>query len=518
MDATDFIEFINNSLWAEDGVVFINEANNYGINSIWRPYAGYLHLYPRLFALIASHFDLIFTPWIFMGGFVLAVWVMMLMIMQGMRELNIHPIGILAVAVLIGLQPNHGQIFFTLTNSQWFFGVALCVLVSVTRLHTSSNFYILGGAVFSLTGPFSVLLFPVLLTRFYLDRDRVRSLIFVLVMVICVGIQMFFIVASGRGDGEISDNWRGWMVVFFDSMTFGRQSGLVVGLSLVMWIFVLSSLFGSWRCFFGEYRDHVTTAMLLLAAGGLMYAGSLWGFKDSPWGLNPITGNARYFFSPYAMIALSMLALYRLTPRSAVSVLFLFALISFIEFRSISRPDLQFPSFAAFSKARDGIVIPIAPTIADYPGWHIASDSKPPESMFQSIHSFVGLDKNSFLEVGGATLKLNLLEICPISEHIGLSVNTWMSGANYVQASLDGDVVLLKRFYPAGEVELQFAFARADLFSPVVLDTGSPIDHPTRTRIDVYCLAKKVRAGFDAITSGYAFVSEEFANDSDKQI
>ncbi|MGA2654651.1 MAG: hypothetical protein ABSF18_01560, partial [Gammaproteobacteria bacterium] len=41
---------VSDYLWAEDGQVFLTQALQMGLNSLWEPYAGYLHLYPRLFA------------------------------------------------------------------------------------------------------------------------------------------------------------------------------------------------------------------------------------------------------------------------------------------------------------------------------------------------------------------------------------------------------------------------------------------------------------------------------------
>lgn len=41
-------------LWAEDGSIFINQAHTLGLAALWQPYAGYLHLYPRLVALLAN--------------------------------------------------------------------------------------------------------------------------------------------------------------------------------------------------------------------------------------------------------------------------------------------------------------------------------------------------------------------------------------------------------------------------------------------------------------------------------
>lgn len=41
---------VEQTLWAEDGTVFINQARELGVSSLWTTYAGYFHIYPRLVA------------------------------------------------------------------------------------------------------------------------------------------------------------------------------------------------------------------------------------------------------------------------------------------------------------------------------------------------------------------------------------------------------------------------------------------------------------------------------------
>ena len=57
--------FFHAQFYAEDGVVFYREQLVYGIRSLLFPYNGYLHLVPRLTALLASFFPAIAAPFIF---------------------------------------------------------------------------------------------------------------------------------------------------------------------------------------------------------------------------------------------------------------------------------------------------------------------------------------------------------------------------------------------------------------------------------------------------------------------
>jgi len=55
-------------LWAEDGNVFVNGALSMGWESIFNPYAGYIHLYPRLISFFAVQLDLRFLPIVFFSS------------------------------------------------------------------------------------------------------------------------------------------------------------------------------------------------------------------------------------------------------------------------------------------------------------------------------------------------------------------------------------------------------------------------------------------------------------------
>src|SRR5688500_19803875 len=58
---------MNPQFWAEDSVIFFEQAYNAGWSVLWRPYAGYLHTIPRLVAGVAGQLDPLYAPGIFMG-------------------------------------------------------------------------------------------------------------------------------------------------------------------------------------------------------------------------------------------------------------------------------------------------------------------------------------------------------------------------------------------------------------------------------------------------------------------
>src|SRR5260370_42508366 len=57
--------WLHQGFYAEDGVIFFREQVEFGWRAIFRPYSGYLHLMPRLIALITSAAPVASQPLIF---------------------------------------------------------------------------------------------------------------------------------------------------------------------------------------------------------------------------------------------------------------------------------------------------------------------------------------------------------------------------------------------------------------------------------------------------------------------
>jgi hypothetical protein len=62
------LSYITESLWFEDGNLFINESYQFGFRSLFMPYAGSPFLFHRVVALLATCAPLIAAPYIFFCG------------------------------------------------------------------------------------------------------------------------------------------------------------------------------------------------------------------------------------------------------------------------------------------------------------------------------------------------------------------------------------------------------------------------------------------------------------------
>ncbi|SEK02234.1 hypothetical protein [Paraburkholderia diazotrophica] len=164
-------------LWAEDGPIFILQAAQHGFRAIWIPYNGYLHAIPRL---IAGSWTALSTPDHFIHGFAWTCTAAYFIIAYSLFCLSRrhfpsnwrgHLLS-LSVAVLPFAVPQSGEIYFTITNLQWFFSPLLAFLVIDFGVGIDSPIRRWSAMVLALTGPFGVLLLPLAGVLWLSHRSR----------------------------------------------------------------------------------------------------------------------------------------------------------------------------------------------------------------------------------------------------------------------------------------------------------------------------------------------------------
>lgn len=109
-------------LWAEDGYIFFNHARTGGFWTVTRPYAGYLHVLPRLVAWLSSGLPLSFQPLVYSGAWVAALIVMVATIATRGRAMGMDATTVCGLVFLCAFQPAAGEMFFNLTIAQWLLG------------------------------------------------------------------------------------------------------------------------------------------------------------------------------------------------------------------------------------------------------------------------------------------------------------------------------------------------------------------------------------------------------------
>lgn len=176
-------DFLAAQLNAEEGAVFFQEAYNNGfLRSLFTPEAGYYHLLLRLTAGLALLVPLEFVPWVFKAvSFAVQLLPVAYLLADNMAGFVVSPVLRVAVAALYVAGPNASEIYVNATNAQWHLTFAAClILLSAWRsgkARSIADTSLL--AVFSLTGPFSLICVPLAAWRWWRDGtlgvDRVRN-------------------------------------------------------------------------------------------------------------------------------------------------------------------------------------------------------------------------------------------------------------------------------------------------------------------------------------------------------
>ena len=162
------------TVWAEDGSVFLSDAESRStVDAVLLPYAGYLHLVPRLLAELAALLPIGWAPAALTVSAALVVAAVALVVYRVTApHIRSTPVRVV-VAAYIALLPVGREVVGNIANLHWFLLVAaLCVLLWDPGTRAG---LVLGAVVLIATAtssPFAVLLLPLALLRLAIVRGR----------------------------------------------------------------------------------------------------------------------------------------------------------------------------------------------------------------------------------------------------------------------------------------------------------------------------------------------------------
>jgi len=187
-------------LYGEDGPIFFQQCEELGWRSLLTPYNGYLHLLPRLVALL---FGLLrvkyeYIPYCYNYSAFAIAYLTAIYLYLCAAQLNVHHK--LFFSSVIFLLPMQAEVFMTITNLIWF--TPLFLIAYLLAGHKLGNPYLSLPVVCiaSLSGPGALLLAP-LAIYLILTKRKNASLPFIialLTIVVCGGIQ-FWMLKTGGG-------------------------------------------------------------------------------------------------------------------------------------------------------------------------------------------------------------------------------------------------------------------------------------------------------------------------------
>ena len=178
--------YLHPQFWAEDGGIFFQQQKTMGAAALVEPYAGYLHLVPRLTAIIASAFPSRYAPALYnCAALAFTVWSAVTIASARYRFAWLG--GLLLVAV-----PHQwGEVLGTITNIQWLLAPALAVVVATPtplRPVARAN-QVVFTVCAALSGPFSILAVPLCAARLWTERDR-HSVVLAAIVVASAATQL----------------------------------------------------------------------------------------------------------------------------------------------------------------------------------------------------------------------------------------------------------------------------------------------------------------------------------------
>lgn len=376
---------LNPQFWAEDGTVFFADQFNYGISSLIKPYVGYLHLVPRLIALLTHLTGAItFAPLIYnLGSFVITIFVIS-HIFSPRLNLNRKPILALSL-VLIPLTSS--EVFLTITNLQWLLAVLLVIVLLKESPDTMYGSVIVQQIsdvaiviLCGLTGPFIVFLLPFFLWRCRPPAKNFDILLaFAAVTVACV--QMYFVldddfvpITTDNTIYRVSDfakilGQRMFGNLFLGSWLPYRINAFVL---CVLFLLVIMFVVDTVR----RERKRGFPAALFLLFSTTITVTMFWRFLSTdlrPYLMNFLTPGwcERYFYLPYVMICWSLVicmdhdSLWRkLLAGICLAIIFISSVTS--GFCAKPLPDLNWKNYSSQITSSSAMAIPINPS-----GWEI---------------------------------------------------------------------------------------------------------------------------------------------------
>ena len=363
---------INPQFWAEDGTIFFAQQYEYGAASIFTPYAGYLHIVPRLIAVFA---DLFFSyaniPAVYNYTCLLITIIVIAHCFSPRLPLPFKPL--LALSIVIVPQVLN-EVFLNVTNLQWI----LCLLLVLTLLKDAPNkkygnytlqvisdFIIIIFA--GLTGPFLIIIFPFLVWKL-LHTKKIYGYTLLVTAFCMLLIQLSFIVPSTEilQEGNMF-NLDVYISIFgrrmFSGLFFGRSmmksNALIISVGALAFYSILLYL-----SYLKSSKDKriLKIVFMFLTVSVIVLIALIARYNFSPF-VTTISG--RYYYLPHVMVAWSLILC--LNQQGIWKNIFIISLLLLIPCSSISigirtkMIDYNWKYNSSLIGTKDSVSIPINP-------------------------------------------------------------------------------------------------------------------------------------------------------------
>ena len=355
--------FFRPQFWAEDGSVFFKDAVELGLPALWKPYAGYYHLVPRLSSFSYLAADYVHAPLVYHSAAAVVYLLFVLYVFTTRVPLPLKPV--CALLPLFG--PVGMEVHLTVTNTQWI--VALCLpLLMISDSPRNTRDYGVDLAVMlicGLSGPFIALLLPCIFLRFALRKDRGSGLL-------CLGASLIASIQIAslmmHNDRVVKPFLEPDFIPFFlkalahflaypvpFSFTYDSSltaAELFLSLSLILLFFTLVAI--------AVLRKQANALLLLVAAVTILLTSLA--LREHP--KTMLFGSTRYFFVPKTLFLWAIVTmLFQLHRKASLLMAFipLLYLLDPAAFVSTPLKKMRWKRYAKCLDTKEECYIPLNP-------------------------------------------------------------------------------------------------------------------------------------------------------------
>lgn len=353
--------FLHKSLWAEDGNIFFNQAEIYGIRSLFISYSGYYHTTIRLIALLASCFSLYVIPYIYLV-FVIILEFISVLLTYKVFNLEKFKYGYI-IAFIPLLIPVPVEIYDNLTNSQWILAYIFAILVSLDFSKFNKFGYSLLILLLSLSGPFSIFLLPFIVLKLCLKKDFKANFSVYCAYIIGLVCQSYSVINSSRveGDGifttDIILKYLNCFIFHFSSFKF---------LSVVIFLIALFCIYQLMK----KVRDNLPLLSVFTLGFFTLCASIYSAIKENFITVGLLPDRYIYLY----ILSIFLIIIFTLKNKYVTILLFLVALSQFSR-----RPldNIYWNQYVNFSKYEEIVPVFLPPSI----GWYAEIRNQNPQKL-----------------------------------------------------------------------------------------------------------------------------------------
>jgi hypothetical protein len=356
--------FLNPQFWAEDFWPFFLDANAIG-EIIWHQYNGYQHLLPRLIAWLSAFFDPSIQPALYVF-FSLSITLGVVLQVLSSRH---HLTGKVWCALAVVAVPHTGEVFLNPTNLQWVTALALLITLFKRDPVSFSNWLVDALWIFlaGLTGPFSVLFFPLFLARAIYRKSNGSWLVLSL-LAIPAAVQTWQILhaapTTNTDPFSLARLFGVLCVRIPATLAIGAQYSFKIGYAGAL----ATGLVFTAGLFWSTFRKGICreARLFILAAIILTLAASVRRMRLDTWSFDDIVNGDRYLYIPKVLCIWLIVFLIHETVtvwgRRLVCGLALCAIcLNIPSFRFKPYEDLHWVTYCPAIRAGKEIEIPINP-------------------------------------------------------------------------------------------------------------------------------------------------------------